>query len=285
MNVNRPDWLKIKYAGSGQSGRFEEIAEMIKSLQLHTVCEEANCPNALECFSKQTATFMILGNVCSRNCRFCNVTGGKPLPVDPQEPANVAEAARKLGLKYVVVTSVTRDDLPDGGASQFAKVIHALKEISDDIAVEVLTPDFQGDIDALSAVVNAKPKVINHNVETIERLYPLVRPEANYKRSLEFISRVKKLDPDIFSKSGFMVGLGETKDEVEKLLRDLCEHGCDIVTIGQYLQPTAQHYPVQEYVHPDVFRMYKEMGLEMGFRFIASAPFVRSSYQAGEAFA
>jgi lipoic acid synthetase len=284
MSANKPDWLKIKYSG-GQGDKFAEIAEMIKGLKLHTVCKEANCPNALECFTKQTATFMILGNVCSRNCRFCNVTGGKPLPVDPAEPEHVAEAARKLGLKYVVVTSVTRDDLPDGGASQFVKVIHALKEISEDIAVEVLTPDFQGDIDALATVVKAKPKVINHNVETIERLYPQVRPEANYRRSLEFISRVKQLDPEIFSKSGFMVGLGETKDEVEKLLRDLYEHGCDIVTIGQYLQPTAQHYPVQEYVHPDVFQMYKEMGLEMGFRYIASAPFVRSSYQAGEAFA
>lgn len=282
MSVNRPDWLKMKYAGSG---KFDEIAEMIKSLKLHTVCEEANCPNALECFTKQTATFMILGNVCSRNCRFCNVTGGKPLPVDPAEPANVAEAARKLGLKYVVVTSVTRDDLPDGGASQFVKVIRELKKISEDIAVEVLTPDFQGDPDALTAVVNAKPKVINHNVETIERLYPQVRPEADYRRSLEFIGRVKKLDPGIFSKSGFMVGLGETKEEVEKLLRDLYEQGCDIVTIGQYLRPTAKHYPVQEYVHPDVFREYKETGLKMGFRFIASAPFVRSSYQAGEAFA
>lgn len=227
---------------------------------------------------------MILGNVCSRNCRFCNVSPGEPLPVDPAEPENVAEAAQKLGLKYVVVTSVTRDDLPDGGASQFAKVIRALKAISGDIEVEVLTPDFQGDIHALAAVVEAKPKVINHNVETVKRLYPAVRPEADYRRSLEFIRRVKQLDPDIYTKSGFMVGLGETKDEVEQLLGDLREHGCDIVTIGQYLQPTPDHYPVQEYVHPDVFKMYKEIGLKMGFRFVASAPFVRSSYQASEAF-
>lgn len=281
MSVNKPDWLKIKYDGSG---RFEEIAEMIKSLQLHTVCKEANCPNAVECFSKKTATFMILGNVCSRNCRFCNVSEGKPLPVDPLEPAKVADAVRKLGLKYVVITSVTRDDLPDGGSSQFANVIRELKEISEDMAVEVLTPDFQGDPEALSKVVNAKPKVINHNIETIERLYAQVRPQADYHRSLDFISRVKKLDPAIYSKSGFMVGLGEKKEEVKKLLHDLYEHGCDIVTIGQYLAPSEKHFPVQEYVHPDVFQMYKEMGMEMGFKYVASAPFVRSSYHASEAF-
>lgn len=280
MSVSRPDWLKTRYT---ENGGFEEISGMMKSLQLHTVCEEANCPNAPECFSKRTATFMILGNVCSRNCRFCNVSSGRPLPVDPLEPAKVAEAAGKMGLKYAVVTSVTRDDLPDGGASQFAAVIRELKKISGDIAVEVLTPDFRGDMDALSTVVNAKPRVINHNVETIERLYPEVRPEANYRRSLDFISAVKKLDPDIFSKSGFMVGLGETKDEVKQLLSDLHEQGCDIVTIGQYLPPSAKHYPVREYVHPDVFQAYKEMGLEMGFKYVASAPLIRSSYNAGEA--
>ena len=281
MRLNKPDWLKIK---CDNSGRFEEIGEMIKNLQLHTVCEEANCPNAVECFSKRTATFMILGNVCSRNCRFCNVSNGKPLPVDPFEPKKVAEAVRKLDLKYVVVTSVTRDDLPDGGSSQFANVIHELKGISEEIAVEVLTPDFQGDIEALSRVVSAKPKVINHNIETIERLYSKVRPEANYHRSLNFINQVKQLDPDLYSKSGFMVGLGETKDEVKKLLLDLYEHGCDIVTIGQYLSPSAKHFPVQEYVHPDIFQLYKEMGMEMGFKYVAAAPFVRSSYNASEAF-
>lgn len=281
MSVNKPDWLKLK---CDNSGKFEEVAEMIKTLQLHTVCEEANCPNAVECLSKKTATFMILGNVCSRNCRFCNVSNGKSLPIDPFEPVKVAEAVRKLGLKYVVVTSVTRDDLPDGGASQFANVIHALKSVSEDISVEVLTPDFQGDGNALSIVVNAKPKVLNHNIETIERLYPMVRPEANYLRSLDFINNVKKLDPDIYSKSGFMVGLGETKDEVKKLLFDLNAHGCDIVTIGQYLSPSAKHFPVQEYIHPDIFQMYKEMGMEMGFKYVASAPFVRSSYNASEAF-
>jgi lipoyl synthase len=281
MSVNKPDWLKIRIAGNGN---LIEIAEMMRSFQLHTVCEEANCPNTVECFSKKTATFMILGNVCSRNCKFCNVTKGNPLPVDPMEPAKVAEAARKLGLRYAVVTSVTRDDLPDGGASQFVKVIHELKGISEDFAVEVLTPDFQGDMEALSAIVTAKPKVINHNVETIERLYPDIRPEANYRRSMEFIGKVKKLDPGIFSKSGFMVGLGESKDEVEKLLLDLHEQGCDIVTIGQYLPPSSDHYPVQEYVHPDIFQMYKKMSEEIGFRYAASAPFVRSSYRASEAF-
>lgn len=281
MSVNKPDWLKIRVAGNGN---LTEITEMMRSFQLHTVCEEANCPNTAECFSKKTATFMILGNVCSRNCKFCNVTKGKPLPVDPMEPAKVAEAARKLGLSYAVVTSVTRDDLPDGGASQFVKVVHELKGISEDFAVEVLTPDFQGDSEALSAIAAAKPKVINHNTETIERLYPDIRPEANYRRSMEFIGKVKKLNPGIFSKSGFMVGLGESKDEVEKLLLDLHEQSCDIVTIGQYLPPSPGHYPVQEYVHPDVFLMYKIMAEEIGFRFVASAPFVRSSYRASEAF-
>lgn len=281
MNASKPDWLKIRVAGNGN---VTEIAEIMRSLQLHTVCEEANCPNAVECFSKKTATFMILGNICSRNCKFCKVTKGSPLPVDPLEPEKVAEAARKLKLSYAVVTSVTRDDLPDGGASQFVKVIHELKGISEDFAVEVLTPDFQGNMEALSAIAAAKPKVINHNVETIERLYPAIRPEANYRRSMDFIRNVKTLDPGIFSKSGFMVGLGESKDEVEKLLLDLREQGCDIVTIGQYLPPSSDHYPVHEYVHPDVFLMYKKMGEEIGFRFVASAPFVRSSYRANEAF-
>jgi len=257
---------------------------MISDLNLHTVCKEANCPNMMECFSKKTATFMILGNICSRNCTFCNVKNGIPLPVDPDEPANVAKVVEKMGLKYVVVTSVTRDDLPDGGSTQFVRVIEEIKKISDDIKVEVLIPDFQGDEEALLNVVRAKPEVINHNIETIERLYPELRPQADYHRTLRLLKRIKALDNRIYSKSGFMVGLNETEEEVEKLLSDLRKHECEIVTIGQYLAPSKEHYPVREYVHPDTFKKYKETGYKMGFKSVVSGPLVRSSYNAAEAF-
>ena len=281
MYKKKPDWLKIKLNTNKDS---KELKSMISDLNLHTVCKEANCPNMMECFSKKTATFMILGNICSRNCTFCNVKNGNPLPVDPDEPANVAKVVEKMGLKYVVVTSVTRDDLPDGGSTQFVRVIEEIKKISDDIKVEVLIPDFQGDEEALLNVVRAKPEVINHNIETIERLYPELRPQADYHRTLRLLKRIKALDNRIYSKSGFMVGLNETEEEVEKLLSDLRKHECEIVTIGQYLAPSKEHYPVREYVHPDTFEKYKETGYEMGFKSVVSGPLVRSSYNAAEAF-
>ena len=257
---------------------------MLKKLNLNTVCQEANCPNLMECFSNKTATFMILGRECTRNCTFCTVSKNSPMTVDDQEPSNVAEGVKKLGLKHVVITSVTRDDLPDGGANHFVEVIKAVRETSPNTAIEVLIPDFKGDKDALMKVVDAKPKVINHNIETIKRLYPEVRAMAEYERSLELLKMVKEMDPSIFSKSGLMVGLGETKEEVFELLADLRKHECDIVTIGQYLAPSKKHHPVIEYVTPEVFEIYKKKAEELGFQFVASGPLVRSSYHAGEAF-
>lgn len=281
MENRKPDWLKIKITSNSE---LHSVAEMMRELNLHTVCEEANCPNLMECFSKKTATFMILGRECTRNCTFCTVSKNVPTTVDMQEPIHVAEAVKQLGLKYVVITSVTRDDLPDGGADHFAKVIEAVRKTSVNTAIEVLIPDFQGDRDALYQVIKAKPKVINHNIETIKRLYPEVRPMANYDRTLELLNRVKEMDPSIYSKSGFMVGLGETQEEVIKLLSDLREFGCDIVTIGQYLAPSNKHHPVIEYVPPEIFEIYKQKAEEMGFQYVASSPLVRSSYHAGEAF-
>ena len=276
----KPEWLKVK----STTGKVnQEVAEMLRALNLHTVCQEAGCPNCGECFSRQTATFMILGNLCTRNCRFCNVTKGEPSAVDINEPSNIVKAVLALNLKYVVITSVTRDDLPDGGASHFANVITALKEGCRDTKIEVLIPDFQGDNDALKMVIDAKPDIINHNVETVPRLYKDVRPMADYSRSLELLSNVKDAS-DIITKSGIMVGLSETFDEVVEVMKSLLEHKCDILTIGQYLAPSKNHIPVFEYVHPDVFAKYKEIGEKMGFKTVVSGPLVRSSYLAEEAF-
>jgi lipoic acid synthetase len=281
MENRKPAWLKIKISSNAQ---LHSTVDMMRKLNLHTVCEEAKCPNLMECFSKKTATFMILGRECTRNCTFCTVSKNEPSNVDAQEPHHVAEAVKKLALKHVVITSVTRDDLPDGGAGHFVAVIEAVREVSPSTDIEVLIPDFQGSRDSLYEVVKAKPKVINHNIETIIRLYPEVRPMANYHRTLELLKRVKELDNNIYSKSGFMVGLGETKEEVIELLHHLREVGCDIVTIGQYLAPSKEHHPVVEYVTPETFDFYKNRAEEMGFTFVASSPLVRSSYNAGEAF-
>jgi len=277
MNTRKPDWLKIKFS---QAGRLTEIKGMLRRLSLHTVCEEAACPNLMECFGRKTATFMILGKNCTRNCRFCNVHGGAPEPVDEQEPEHVAEAAAELGLKHVVVTSVTRDDLSDGGAEQFARVIQWLAPLQ--VTVEVLIPDFQGDREALAQVVRAGPSIINHNVETVPRLYPAVRPQAEYERSLQLLARVKSLDPGIYTKSGLMLGLGEDEEEVLAVLRDLRSAGCDVLTIGQYLAPSAKHFPVAAYIHPDVFAKYQDMAYDMGFLHAVAGPLVRSSYHADE---
>lgn len=277
MPVRKPDWLKIKIQ---RNEALDEVNETLRQLSLHTVCEEANCPNLMECFSRRTATFLILGNTCTRNCTFCNVQKGRPQPLDRSETVNVAQAVAKLNLRHVVITSVTRDDLPDGGASQFAMVIEKIKEMNKKIAIEVLIPDFRGDFAALSRVIEAKPEIINHNVETVPRLYSEVRPMAVYQRSLGLLKNVKALDKDMLTKSGLMVGLGEKPKEVKETMYDLRSVGCDILTIGQYLSPSKFHHPVIEYVHPDVFDEYKQIGLTLGFRYVAAGPLVRSSYNA-----
>src|SRR6056297_1055329 len=281
MYKRKPEWIRTKIRSTQET---KDVNAIIGKFGLNTVCKEANCPNRMECFSRKTATFMILGSVCSRNCTFCDVTHGEPQPVDHEEPKHVALAVKEMGLKYVVVTSVTRDDLPDGGAEHFARVIQEIRQQSADIGVEVLIPDFKGDEETLRVVVEAKPKVINHNIETLKRLYPDLRPQAYYERTLTVLKRVKQMDKRIISKSGFMVGLGETENEVGQLMADLRKHDCEFLTIGQYLQPSKNHYPVKEYIHPDIFKKYEEMGYALGFRHVVSGPLVRSSYHADEAF-
>jgi lipoic acid synthetase len=274
----KPEWLKKKVNAEA----VMEMEGMLRSLNLHTVCEGASCPNRGECFKNRTATFMILGDVCTRNCRFCAVCKGRPTPLDPQEPENVAIAAQQLRLAHTVVTSVTRDDLPDGGAAHFAQTIRALKQHLPESTTEVLIPDFRGSLEALQTVIDARPDIINHNVETVPRLYPAVRPMAQYERSLELLRRVKELGGGIYSKTGIMVGLGETEDEVLSVMDDLIAVGCDLLTIGQYLQPTREHIEIAEFIHPDQFEVYRRKGLEKGFKYVASGPLVRSSYNAIE---
>jgi len=274
-----PAWLKKRLPAESRSG---EVRELLADLHLNTVCQSARCPNLPECFGKGTATFMILGDVCTRRCRFCAVKQGEPLPPDPDEPGRVAAAAAKLRLRHCVVTSVTRDDLPDGGAEQFARVVSAIREVSK-AAVEVLTPDFRGDREAVLRVAAARPDIYNHNVETVERLYPEVRPEADLQRSLELLALVASTG--LVTKSGFMVGLGETREEVTELLQKLRSAGCTIVTIGQYLRPSPGRKPIVRFVPPEEFDEYRLEGLRMGFRAVASGPFVRSSYNAAEVFA
>ncbi|MGI6777376.1 MAG: lipoyl synthase [Acetivibrionales bacterium] len=277
----KPEWLKIKSQNSEELNAVEGI---LKKLSLNTVCDEANCPNRMECFSRKTATFMILGSICTRNCTFCNVNKQKPTPVDKEEPQHVAQAVKELQLKHVVITSVTRDDLPDGGAGHFADVIKEVRKLNNNIKIEVLIPDFKGNRNSLEKVVEAKADIINHNVETVPRLYPEVRPMAVYRRSLELIRNVKSMDGSIYTKSGIMLGLGEKEEEVIEVFRDLRDARCDFLTVGQYLAPSKKHHPVIEYIHPDKFEEYKKIGLDMGFKYVASGPLVRSSYQAEKAF-
>lgn len=264
------------------SDNIVETNQLLRDLKLNTVCESALCPNQGECFSKKTATFMIMGEICTRNCRFCAVASGEPFPLDEEEPYRVAEATARLGLKHVVVTSVTRDDLTDGGASHFIAVIRSIRQNCPQAIIEVLTPDFMGKSNSIGAVAEANPHIYNHNMETVPRLYSNVRPKANYVRSLKVLEQAKKTNETIFSKSGIMVGLGEKEDEVIKLMQDLRDVGCDILTIGQYLAPSPKHLPVQEYVHPEVFNRYQRLAEDHGFVYVASAPFVRSSYHASE---
>ncbi|MFZ5354419.1 MAG: lipoyl synthase [Bacillota bacterium] len=279
MQKRRPEWLRKPLQGSHISS---EVNNILEKLSLNTVCKEANCPNRMECFNRSTATFMIMGNVCTRNCSFCNVTKGQPQQLDDEEPKKVAEAVEKLGLKHAVITSVTRDDLEDGGAAHFAAAVNEIRKLGKSITIEVLIPDFNGSLDALRLVVDAKPEIINHNVETVPELYSAVRPMALYERSIELLRRAKELDGNILTKSGIMLGLGETDKAVTAVMKDLRSIGCDILTIGQYLAPSSKHHPVIEYVHPDKFNMYKKLGEEMGFRNVVSGPLVRSSYHADE---
>ena len=276
-----PSWL-IKRTPKAQN--IHHLRSVVDDPSIRTVCEEAKCPNIGECYSKQTMTFMILGDICTRDCAFCAVQTGEPAAVDGTEPERVAEAAKKLGLKYVVVTSVTRDDLKDGGAGQFQKTIQGVRGQVSGARVEVLIPDFLGNITSLKKVVDSKPDVINHNIETVPRLYPSVRPQADYRRSLDLLCNVKKFDRDICVKSGLMVGLGESFGEVERVLRDLKSAGCDIVTIGQYIPPSKSHAPVVEYLEPKVFEEYRKFGIGIGLKEVFSGPFVRSSYHAAEVF-
>ena len=258
---------------------------LLDGLSLHTICENALCPNIGKCFAEGTATFLILGDVCTRRCTFCAVKKGVPTPVDEEEPQHLLEAVEKLDLSYIVITSVTRDDLPDGGAAQFAKTIKLTHENREGAIVEVLVPDFRGSMEAIKMVVEAHPEVVNHNIETVPRLYPEVRPGADYNRSLELLFRVKNLDPEIVTKSGLMLGLGETKAEVLEVMNDLREANCDLLTIGQYLSPSPQHHPVVRFVLPEKFAEYESIGKEMGFVQVASAPLVRSSFKAAELYA
>ena len=275
----KPEWLKVRY----NQEAVNEVAEMMRDLKLTTVCKEANCPNLGECYRKHTATFMILGSICTRNCRFCNVTHGKPLPPDSEEPENVAQAAKKLGLRHVVLTCSTRDDLPDGGAEHFAKTVRAIRAQCPGTTVETLTSDMRGDHAAFDTVIAVHPDVFNVNIETVKELQKAIRPSAGYERTLDVLRYIQQTDPTILTKTGFMVGLGETEDQISRLMDDILAVGCDILTIGQYLQPSPEHWKLDRYATPEDFARYKEMALQKGFRHVASAPLARSSYKAWEA--
>ena len=272
-----PPWFKKKIPDPGM---LVGMKALFDGLSLHTICESALCPNLGDCFHRSTATFLILGNICTRNCTFCAVEKGIPLPIDDKEPEHLAEAVVKMGLRHVVITSVTRDDLPDGGAAHFARTIALLKKMNNGLSVEVLIPDFSGSLDSLKTVVNAHPDVLNHNMETVPRLYTEVRPKANFQHSLRLLKQAKELNSSLITKSGVMVGLGETRDELVQMMADLRAVDCDLLTIGQYLQPSPFHHPVVRYVPPGEFLEYERLGRAMGFVDVASAPLVRSSFNA-----
>jgi len=276
----RPDWLKVRIRANGG---FDRVNDLIKDLSLHTVCQEARCPNIFECWSEGTATFMILGDICTRHCGFCAVGKGKPAALDRDEPRHVGEAVKQLGVKHAVVTSVNRDELPDGGALHFAQTIYWIRRLNPGTRVEVLIPDFCGNQQALNVVLGARPDVLNHNTETVARLYKRVRPDAKYEQSLELLRRAHSRKPEhpLLTKSGLMVGLGEDVGELIDTFRDIAETGCDILTLGQYLAPTAKHIPIEKYYAPDEFAYLKSEALAMGFRYVEAGPLVRSSYHAG----
>lgn len=280
--LRKPDWIRVK---APNSRGYAETRSIVKSNNLVTVCEEAGCPNIGECWDKKHATFMIMGEICTRACAFCNVSTGMPMPLDPDEPARVAEAVRQMGLNHVVITSVDRDDLADGGAEHFARVIRAIRAATPATTIEILTPDFLRKDGALEVVVAARPDVFNHNLETVPSNYLTVRPGARYFHSIRLLQRVKELDPTIFTKSGIMVGLGEERNEVLQLMDDLRSANVDFMTIGQYLQPTRKHHPVRKFVTPEEFKSYETVGRTKGFLLVASSPLTRSSHHAGDDFA
>jgi lipoic acid synthetase len=280
-SLRKPDWIRVR-AGSA-STRFYEIKNILREHRLHTVCEEASCPNIGECFGKGTATFMIMGDKCTRRCTFCDVAHGRPEPLDVEEPLNLARTIAALKLTYVVITSVDRDDLRDGGAAHFVACIRAVRELSPDTRIEVLVPDFRGRLDrALEVLEAAPPDVMNHNLETVPRLYRQARPGSDYAHSLRLLQEFKRRVPNVPTKSGLMVGLGEEDDEILQVMRDLRAHDVDMLTVGQYLSPSTHHFPVQRYVHPDTFAMFEREARNMGFAHAASGPLVRSSYFADE---
>lgn len=275
--LKKPEWLKKRITNVEN---IEETVELLRKLSLNTVCEGADCPNISECFGKNTATFMIMGEVCTRNCRFCAVDNGKPRKLDSKEPENIGKACRELGLKHIVITSVTRDDLEDSGAGHYAETVNQIRKLNPYATIELLIPDLKGDWESLEVILDAKPDILNHNMETVQRLYEEVRPEAVYERSLELLKKVKEYDNRIFTKSGIMLGLGEEESEVLQVMEDLRKIDCDILTIGQYLQPSEGHILLKEYIHPDKFKEYEKLGLEKGFKYVSSGPFVRSSFNA-----
>ncbi len=275
----RPEWLRVK---APVTPNYVHLKQLMRGHRLHTVCEEAFCPNIGECWGRGTATFLLLGDICTRSCGFCKIKTGKPNPVDWEEPVRVAETVEMMGLRHAVLTSVNRDDLPDGGATIFAMTIREIRKRLPHCTVEVLIPDFQGDRDALQIVMDARPEILNHNVETVPRLYRRVRPQAKYERSLQVIKWAKEMVPHVYTKSGIMVGLGERWDEILQVMDDLRAVDCDILTIGQYLQPSRYHLPIERYYTPEEFARLKEEGLARGFKWVESGPLVRSSYHADE---
>lgn len=281
MMRRHPDWLKVRIGGGDN---YRKVKTLLRSAKLHTICEEAKCPNIAECFGSGTAVFLILGNVCTRGCTYCNVAHGTLGPLQNNEPAEIAETVKTLGLNYVVVTSVTRDDLPDGGASVFYETVQEIRKVNPSSKIEVLIPDFQGDIHALQTIVDAAPDVINHNIEVVEALFPVIRPEGDYRRSLTLLKTIKTRNTGIKTKSGFMVGLGETTEQIHATMQDLRAADVELLTIGQYLQPTRTHEVIHKYYTPEEFYEFKTTALNLGFQHVESGPLVRSSYHAEKAF-
>jgi len=275
-----PDWLKVKI-GSGKN--YSKMKSLLRNAKLHTICEEAKCPNIAECFGCGTSVFLILGDTCTRNCRYCNVKHGAPNPINYDEPIDIAESVKQLGLKYVVITSVTRDDLSDGGSNIFYKTVIETKKQNPNCKVEVLIPDFKGNIDSIKKVIDSNPDVINHNIEVAEELFPTIRPEGNYNISLNLLKNIKKINEKMLTKSGFMIGIGETKDQIIKTMKDLRKAEVDLLTIGQYLQPTKNHASIIKYYTPEEFEDFRKIALDFGFKHVESAPLVRSSYHAEKA--
>ena len=279
MITRKPEWLRVKIQGGQDS---QKVKTLLSDLNLNTVCLQANCPNQMECYNRKTATFMILGRNCTRNCTFCNVQKQSPDLIDISEPQKIGLAVKALALKHAVITSVTRDDLPDGGAKHFAEVVKEIRESAPGVTIELLISDLSGNWDSLKIIMESKPDIINHNIETVPTLYSKVRPMANYKRSLELLEMAKKLMPEIRTKSGIMLGLGETNEQLISSFQDLLDHKCEILTLGQYLPPSSEHIEVKKYIHPEVFQELKNIAMKMGFKNVASSPLTRSSYHADE---